>query len=134
MDNRTAERVVTLVRWHDRDIARTERAIARAVSQLGEETFRQLLDVKRADNAAQSPEDRGRLADIQQAEDILNALEARKQCFSLKDLAVDGRDMMTLGLRGREIGDGLHALLEAVLDGAENDRETLLALARENHK
>lgn len=41
---------------------------------------------------------------------------------------------MTLGLRGREIGDGLHALLEAVLDGAENDRETLLALARENHK
>ena len=136
MDNRTAERVVTLVRWHDRDIARTERAIARAVSQLGEETFRQLLDVKRADNAAQSPEDRGRLADIQQAEDILNALEARKQCFSLKDLAVDGRDMMALGLRGREIGDGLHALLEAVLDGAENDRETLLtlALARENHK
>ena len=134
MDNRTAERMVTLVRWHDRDIARTERAIARAVSQLGEETFRQLLDVKRADNAAQSPEDRGRLADIQQAEDILNALEARKQCFSLKDLAVDGRDMMALGLRGREIGDGLHALLEAVLDGAENDRETLLALARENHK
>ena len=134
MDNRTAERVVTLVRWHDRDIARTERAIARAVSQLGEETFRQLLDVKRADNAAQSPEDRGRLADIQQAEDILNALEARKQCFSLKDLAVDGRDMMALGLRGREIGDGLHALLEVVLDGAENDRETLLALARENHK
>ena len=43
MDNRTAERIVTLVRWHDRDIARTEKAIARAVSQLGEETFRQLL-------------------------------------------------------------------------------------------
>ena len=67
MDNRTAERIVTLVRWHDRDIARTEKAIARAVSQLGEETFRQLLEVKRADNAAQSPEDRCRLADIQQA-------------------------------------------------------------------
>ncbi len=40
MDNRTAERIVTLVRWHDRDIARTEKSIARAVSQLGEETFR----------------------------------------------------------------------------------------------
>ena len=62
MDNRTAERIVTLVRWHDRDIARTEKAIARAVSQLGEETFRQLLEVKRGDNAAQSPEDRCRLA------------------------------------------------------------------------
>lgn len=131
MDNRTAEQVVTLVRWHDRDIPRTEKAIARAVSQLGEETFRQLLEVKRADNAAQSPDDRPRLADIQRAEDILDALLARRQCFSLRELAVDGRDMMALGLRGRDIGAALQFLLDAVLDGAANDREALLALAKE---
>ena len=131
MDNRTAERIVTLVRWHDRDIARTERAIARAVSQLGEETFRQLLEVKRADNAAQSPEDRCRLADIQQAEDILNTLLAKRQCFSLKDLAVKGGDLMALGLRGSEVGDALQYLLNAVLDGTPNDKETLLKLAAE---
>ena len=81
MDNRTAQRVVALVRWHDRDIPRTEKAIARAVSQLGEDAFRQLLEVKRADNAAQSPDDRHRLADIRQAEDILDA----------------GADVITLG-------------------------------------
>ena len=131
MDNRTAEQVVTLVRWHDRDIPRTEKAIARAVSQLGEETFRQLLEVKRADNAAQSPDDRPRLVDIQRAEDILDALLARRQCFSLRELAVDGRDMMALGLRGRDIGAALQFLLDAVLDGAANDREALLALAKE---
>ena len=131
MDNRTAEQVVTLVRRHDRDIPRTEKAIARAVSQLGEETFRQLLEVKRADNAAQSPDDRPRLADIQRAEDILDALLARRQCFSLRELAVDGRDMMALGLRGRDIGAALQFLLDAVLDGAANDREALLALAKE---
>ena len=131
MDNRTAEQVVTLVRWHDRDIPRTEKAIARAVSQLGEETFRQLLEVKRADNAAQSPDDRPRLVDIQRAEGILDALLARRQCFSLRELAVDGRDMMALGLRGRDIGAALQFLLDAVLDGAANDREALLALAKE---
>ena len=131
MDNRTAERIVTLVRWHDRDIARTEKAIARAVSQLGEETFRQLLEVKRADNAAQSPEDRCRLADIQQAEDLLNTLLAKRQCFSLKDLAVKGGDLMALGLRGSEVGDALQYLLNAVLDGTPNDKETLLKLAAE---
>ena len=131
MDNRTAERIVTLVRWHDRDIARTEKAIARAVSQLGEETFRQLLEVKRADNAAQSPEDRCRLADIQQAEDLLNTLLAKRQCFSLKDLTVKGGDLMALGLRGREVGDALQYLLNAVLDGTPNDKETLLKLAAE---
>ena len=131
MDNRTAERIVTLVRWHDRDIARTEKAIARAVSQLGEETFRQLLEVKRGDNAAQSPEDRCRLADIQQAEDLLNTLLAKRQCFSLKDLTVKGGDLMALGLRGREVGDALQYLLNAVLDGTPNDKETLLKLAAE---
>ena len=131
MDNRTAERIVTLVRWHDRDIARTEKAIARAVSQLGEETFRQLLAVKRADNAAQSPDDRHRLADIQQAEDLLNTLLAKRQCFSLKDLTVKGGDLMALGLRGREVGDALQYLLNAVLDGTPNDKETLLKLAAE---
>ncbi len=131
MDNRTAERIITLVRWHDRDIPRTERAIARAVSQLGEETFRQLLEVKRADNAAQSPEDRCRLADIQRAEDILDALLAKRQCFSLRDLAVKGGDLMALGLRGREVGDALQYLLNAVLDGTPNDKEPLLELAVE---
>ena len=134
MDSRSAERIVTLVRWHDRDIPRTDRAIARAVGKLGEDVFRQLLAVKRADNAAQSPDDRHRLADIQQAEDILDGLLARQQCFSLRDLAVKGGDMTALGLRGREIGDMLRALLDAVLDGAPNERGSLLALAREKMK
>ena len=131
MDRCTAERIVTLVCWHDRDIPRTEKAIARAVSQLGEETFRQLLAVKRADNAAQSADDRPRLRDIQQAEDILNALLAKRQCFSVRNLAVNGNDLLARGLRGREIGDALQFLLSAVLDGAENDREKLLHLLDE---
>ena len=101
------------------------------MSQLGEETFRQLLEVKRADNAAQSPEDRCRLADIQQAEDLLNTLLAKRQCFSLKDLTVKGGDLMALGLRGSEVGDALQYLLNAVLDGTPNDKETLLKLAAE---
>lgn len=134
MDKKSAQRIVTLVRWHDRDIPRTDRAIARAVGKLGEDVFRQLLAVKRADNAAQSPDDRHRLADIQQAEDILDGLLARQQCFSLRDLAVKGGDMAALGLRGREISDMLRALLDAVLDGAPNERGSLLALAREKMK
>ena len=67
MDSRSAERIVTLVRWHDRDIPRTDRAIARAVGKLGEDVFRQLLAVKRADNRAQSPLCRGRAAELDKA-------------------------------------------------------------------
>ena len=68
MDRRTAREVVTLVQWHDRDIPRTEKAIARAVHQLGEDTFRRLLAIKRADNLAQHPDYRGRLTEIDRAE------------------------------------------------------------------
>lgn len=42
-----------------------------------------------------------------------------------------GGDLMALGLRGREVGDALQYLLNAVLDGTPNDKETLLKLAAE---
>ena len=131
MDKRTAHEIVTLVQWHDRDIPRTERAIARAVHQLGEDTFRRLLAIKRADNLAQHPAYRGRLTELDRAEAILDALLAKQACFSLRDLAVDGRDMLALGLRGPAVGHTLDALLAQVLDGAlPNDRAALLAAAR----
>ena len=130
MDKRTAHEIVTLVQWHDRDIPRTERAIARAVHQLGEDTFRRLLAIKRADNLAQHPAYRGRLTELDRAEAILDALLAKQACFSLRDLAVDGRDMLALGLRGPAVGHTLDALLAQVLDGAlPNDRAALLAAA-----
>jgi hypothetical protein len=46
-------------------------------------------------------------------------------------LTVKGGDLMALGLRGREVGDALQYLLNAVLDGTPNDKETLLKLAAE---
>ena len=132
MDKKSAQRIVTLVRWHDRDIPRTEKAVARAARQLGEDTLRQLLAVKRADNRAQSPLCRGRAADIDRAEAILDDLLARQSCFSLRELAVRGNDLTALGLRGPAVGEALQKLLDAVMDGSvPNERPALLALARE---
>lgn len=52
-------------------------------------------------------------------------------CFSLRDLAVNGRDMITLGLEGRQIGAALDYLLTLVIDGAaENEKTVLLHAAR----
>ena len=131
MDKKSAQRIVTLVRWHDRDIPRTEKAVARAARQLGEDTLRQLLAVKRADNRAQSPLCRGRAADIDRAEVILDDLLARQSCFSLRELAVRGNDLTALGLRGPAVGEALQKLLDAVMDGSvPNERPALLALAQ----
>ena len=57
----------------------------------------------------------------------LDALLAEQPCFTLKDLAVNGRDLQAEGLRGKEIGETLQRLLEAVMDGTlENTRDVLL--------
>ena len=100
------------------------------MNQFGVEGLRQLCAVKRADNLAQHPDYRGRQREIDHGEAMMEALLARHACFSLKQLAVNGRDMMALGLKGPAVGSMLQALLEAVMDGgAENEREALLALA-----
>lgn len=133
-DKATAQRICMLVRYHDRPIPLTEKAIRRAMNQLGVEGLRQLCAVKRADNLAQHPDYRSRQREIDEGEAIMDALLAKDACFSLKQLAVNGRDMAALGLQGPAIGQVLQTLLEAVMDGeADNDRAALLALAKEKY-
>lgn len=54
------------------------------------------------------------------------------RCRSLGDLCVNGTDLSALGLKGREIGSTLDALLDAVLRGnVANEKTALIALAEE---
>ena len=130
-DRATREAVVRLIQWHDRDIPRTRQGIGRAVRLLGETDLRRLLAVKRADNLAQAPAYQGMQMEIRRAETILEELMAENACLSLRQLAVDGRDLIALGLRGRQIGAALDAALQAVIDGdLPNEREALLAYVR----
>lgn len=125
------ETVVRLVAWHDRDIPRTDKAIRRALGKLGERDLRRLIAVKRADNLAQAPAYWDRQRELDKGEAILDRLLVEDACFSLKQLAVNGRDLMELGLSGPAVGKSLGVLLNAVMDGElSNDREMLLARAQ----
>ena len=129
--SRTRETVTLLVEWHDRNIPRTDRGIRRALMALGEKNLRRLFAVKRADNLAQAPAFRDMQREIDLAEEILDRLLAEDACVSLKQLAVNGRDLMALGYAGEGIGRALSALLEQVVDGAlPNTREALLEYLR----
>ena len=128
VDNVTREMVVQQVAWHDRYIPRSDRGLRRALRDLGEPALRRLLAVKRADNLAQAPECHGIQLEIDKAEQIMERLLAEDACISLKQLAVSGRDLMTLGVNGPAVGAGLDLLLEAVIDEqVENNKEALLA-------
>ncbi|MBR7084875.1 MAG: hypothetical protein IKI37_06845 [Oscillospiraceae bacterium] len=49
----------------------------------------------------------------------------------MKDLAVSGNDLLSLGFRGKQVGAVLNALLESVISGTPNQKENLLQLAEE---
>ena len=61
-------------------------------------------------------------------DEIIEKIEAESLSFSLKDLAINGHDLISLGYEGREIGKTLNFLLEAVLNGeVNNDKQALIA-------
>ena len=67
---------------------------------------------------------------------ILSDIQAENACLSLKDLALNGHDLMALGYQGKAIGLELNRLLNLVLEEqCENTREALTAaLKKENSK
>ena len=122
--------VVRLVEWHDKVFPQTEKSVRRALMQLGEEDLRRLIAIKRADNLAQAPEFHGTQAQINAFEAIMEQLLAEKACFSLKDLAVNGKDITAIGYQGKIVGEILDYLLEQVVDGElPNQRDVLMAVA-----
>ena len=126
-DNGTREKVLVLIERHDGVLQPTEKSVRRALRVLGETGLRRLLEVKRADNRAQAPAYANRRLEIDELETMMEELLAQDACFSLKQLAVNGRDLMALGLRGKEIGMELERLLSAVVDGnLPNQKEILI--------
>ena len=131
--NEHRDEIAALVDWHDRVVPVTPKGIRRCLNALGKEGTERLIAVKRADNLAQSPAYRDRQKTLDEAEMILHDLLSQEACFSLKQLAVNGRDMMALGLSGPAVGRMLQRLLEQVLEERlPNEREALLRWAREN--
>ena len=126
-DGDTRARAVRLIALHDHDLPPTEKGVRRWLLRLPPEDLRLLIALKRADNAAQSPA-YDRAAEWNEADRLLDAVLAGDACFSLARLAVKGEDLLALGYRGPEVGRALRTLLEAVLDGAENEKSSLLRL------
>ena len=127
--NAFADTVLPLILWHDIRFDGSERQLKRVLRELGAEKTRLLFAVQRADIAAQSDYRRTeKLAAVNEAARQTEVILAQEQCFSLKQLAVNGRDLQDVGIpAGRALGEVLHALLEAVTDGAlPNEREALL--------
>ena len=130
LDNATKERVLLLIAHHDTPIEPTQKAVRRWLSRLTREGFSQWIALKRGDNFGQSPQYRFR----QQEYDKIEAIAAETDCFTLRQLAVGGNDLIALGIQpGPAMGALLHLLFEKVLSGElPNEKERLLSYVKEN--
>jgi len=109
----------------------TEKGMRRLIRKVGPELIFDLLDLRRADVKAQAMG--GTTEDVDQFEENIRAELEKKPPFSVRDLAIGGRDIMEIFKIPQSplIGEILEYLMEKVLDEpGDNTREKLLEFAR----
>ena len=121
------EQVVLLIEKHMTPMEPEKKLLRRRLSRMGTETVLQLLLLQEADMGSKGtgkPEEMEHFALIRS---LIREIEAENACLSLKNLAVNGHDLMALGIQGKSIGETLNRLLEKVIDEEiPNEKQTLL--------
>lgn len=131
-DTATKQEVLDLVLYHDTVIEPTTKTVRRWLCKIGERRFSQLLDVRMADIKAHAEgTQESRIERCVALGVLMTEILEQEKCFSLKDLAINGKDIISLGVpQGKQIGVILHELLEEViLDTLPNEHDVLLRKA-----
>ena len=137
-DGETIRRVGMLVKYHGIEWQEDRRFLKRRLHKFGLEDCRMLLMVRTADLSGQkSKNEEGGLphwrSQLCRIERVIDEIVREEQCFSRKDLNIDGRDLINDGVAaGPELGRILDQLLEWVIDEeVSNEREALLEKSRQ---
>ncbi len=112
-DNHTIEYVSRLSEHQYDTLSMDKPTLRRQIVEMGEDIFPYLLRLQKAE----------------EAERLYREIKKAGDCLSIKELAVNGRDLTEAGIKpGKELGDKLRQLLYLVLEKPEyNTREKLLS-------
>lgn len=130
------ERTLELILYHDMEVASTKASVKRALNKHGVDFMYDWFILKQADMDDHIYPNKNchYIIDISGIEVRIQQILDEQSCFSLKDLAIGGKDIMTkLGVKpGKHIGIILNTLLEEVIDEKiSNESEVLLNKAVE---
>ena len=124
------EEVVRLCGLHMTIIQPEKKIVRRWLGKLGPELMEKLLTFQEADILGKGIPEGDEPEQFPRLRAIITEIQADSACFSLKDLAVRGNDLMALGYTGKEIGTCLNKLLEQVIEEKlPNEKEALLRWA-----
>lgn len=127
-DNDTMRKVTKLVGFHDDRIQARTNCVRRAMNKMGEDLFPLYLEVVGADILAQIEYHREeKLRNLKEVRNCYEEILEKKQCVSLKTLAITGSDLIALGMKpGKEIGETLNRLLDLVIEDPELNEKRIL--------
>ena len=127
--------ILNLVEFHDEYIASTKKSVKKFIAKHGKDFLDDWFILKNADfndhiiDKSNVPSNW--YTDISIIKEFERQLEEEENCFSLKDLAINGNDVKTvLGLKqGKEVGKALNKLFEMVLnEEVENTKDALIGV------
>lgn len=139
-DNETTELVVRLVAAHNQyilpesDRTKNLAAMRQMMHRIGPDLMELLWELQRADVMTQNPQTlEAKLEALEQSRELYEEIVRRGDCILLKQLAVNGKDLMAYGVEpGKQLGELLEKLLEEVLEHPEyNTKEQLLQRVKE---
>ena len=129
------EQAVLLIGQHMTTLTPDKKLLRRRVSRLGWDTLDALLMLQEADMGGKGTGITEEGEVFPEIRAVLAEIRAENACLTVKDLAVNGNDLLALGYRGKAIGETLNALLEGVLDETlPNERQALLDRAGQEIK
>ena len=125
------EQVELLVEKHMVWFPEDRKVVRRWISRLGYDVFESLIRFQETDCIATGTSgdmERSHFALLRQ---LAEEIRGENACLTLKDLAVNGHDLMALGIRGKAIGETLNRLLNLVLEEAvPNEKPALLEVLK----
>lgn len=131
-DNETKNYVTELIRRHEDRFEPNAKAIKRILGKIGFDAYCDLLLLMQADDSGKKPEYRNSDEFFEEFRSIAEEIVAKNECFSLKNLALGGGDLISAGIKpGPEMGKILDILLEKVIEGEiPNEKKALLEFAK----
>ena len=129
--NALREQAVLLIEKHMLWLLPEKKQLRRQIGRLGLGTVYQLLSLQQADNSSKGTAKSEDNEKYIQVLEVLEEIRSEDGCLSLKDLTVNGHDLMKIGYTGRAIGMMLNWLLEQVMEeNLPNERGVLLDWAQ----
>lgn len=127
------DQITLNVRLHDTKAPKTKIEAKRLLSKYGDNEYKKIIIMKRTDNDGKAfPHTIDEKLTIMKS--FYEEIKRQKECYSIKDLDINGNDIISNGLgKGKVIGKELDFLLNAVIENkCENKKQMLIKYLQEN--